>query len=82
MTMKDKTTLQMLAEAKLAFDALEAVWGDEWHALTAESQASVAHDFIEANMTASEYKARIWEGNLASYVKCIENVNIPCRYFQ
>jgi hypothetical protein len=48
-------------------------WGSEWIDLNESQRERVLDDFMtDPDMTAAQYKANIWEGNLASYVKCLE----------
>ena len=49
-----------------AYDALSNAFGDEWNNLDHGRNVIIA-DFIAADMTASEYLACIWAGNLQSY---------------
>ena len=57
---------------ELTYNVMQHHWGSEWIALTELQQQLIMDDWMEADCTAGEYKARIWEGNLASYVKCLE----------
>ena len=59
----------------LAATMLDGVFGAEWHRV--DNQSIVIDDFIDAsakdsNMSASEYKRCIGDGNLLSYVRCLE----------
>ena len=55
--------------------ALESVFGDEFGNLAPKHMWAVADDFHKANqeegINATEYKARIWTGNLFSYAKTL-----------
>ncbi len=54
---------------------LTSTFGKEWFALTVSQQWAVADDFNRAccseGISSSEYKARIYEGNLEAYAKCL-----------
>jgi len=58
-------------------EALASTFGYEWHELAMLNKWKIADDFAQAHseegLSASEYKARIHEGNLYAYVITLRN---------
>ena len=55
----------------LADDSLEAAFDGEYLQLSVENAHLIWADFLDAEISASEYRRRIGAGNLAEYAKCL-----------
>lgn len=64
----EKHTSQMCG---LADDSLEAAFDGEYLQLTVEHAHLIWADFLDAEISANEYRRRIGAGNLAEYAKTL-----------
>ena len=54
-----------------AYGAMESTWHAEWIRLSSSDQSNIVKDFLSADCSASEYRDRIYTGNLQSYANTI-----------